>query len=49
MSRRLPKRVPDATYPNMYRIEWPDGRLSDMANLARVNDAIAAHLEERKL
>jgi hypothetical protein len=40
-----PKVVPDSTYPNMYRVRWPDGRLSDMVNLTRANDAVAAFLE----
>ena len=33
--------VPDDTYPNMYRVRWPDGSLSDMVNLSRANDAAA--------
>ena len=33
--------IPDAVYPNMWRVRWPDGRLSDMTNLTRANDAIA--------
>jgi hypothetical protein len=39
------KVVPDSTYPNMYRVRWPDGRLSDMVNLTRANDAVACFLE----
>jgi hypothetical protein len=31
--------VPDATWPGMWRIETSDGRLSDMANRARIRDA----------
>ena len=31
--------VPDAKYPNMFRMLWPDGALSDMANLTRIKDA----------
>jgi hypothetical protein len=34
--------VPDAVYPNMWRMAWPDGRLSDLANLARIKDAAVA-------
>jgi hypothetical protein len=34
--------VPDSIYPNMYRIQWPDGRLSDLANLTRIKDAAEA-------
>src|SRR5215813_9491510 len=39
---RMPhKIVPDSKYPNMYRIVLPDGRLSDMLNLSRAQDAAA--------
>lgn len=31
--------VPDAVYPDMYRIKHPDGRLSDLVNLTRAKDA----------
>lgn len=31
--------VPDAEYPAMWRVVWPDGSLSDMANIARAKDA----------
>jgi hypothetical protein len=34
--------VPDVVYPNMWRMAWPDGRLSDLANLARIKDAAVA-------
>jgi hypothetical protein len=51
--RRLPKPKlqPDAIYPGMWRVRWPDGRLSDMVNLSRAKDAIAAFIEstERRL
>jgi len=40
-----PKVVPDSTYPGMYRVRWLDGRLSDMGNLTRANDAVACFLE----
>jgi len=30
---------PDATWPGMYRIHWPEGEISDMANLSRACDA----------
>jgi hypothetical protein len=33
--------VPDPQYPGMYRVQWSDGRLSDMTNLTRAKDAIA--------
>ena len=35
--------VPDKTYSGMFRIEFPDGRLSDMVNLTRAKDAGRAH------
>jgi hypothetical protein len=31
--------VPDAAYTGMWRVAWPDGRLSDMVNLTRAKDA----------
>jgi hypothetical protein len=34
--------VPDAKWPGMYRLRFPDGRLSDMINLTRAKDALAA-------
>lgn len=46
--RRNPRAIPDTTYPGMWRVCWPDGRISDMANLSRVNDAIANFLDQRK-
>jgi hypothetical protein len=30
---------PDGCYPGMWRILWPDGRLSPMGNLTRAKDA----------
>jgi hypothetical protein len=36
---------PDSTYPGMWRLRWPDGDLSDMANIARAKDAAACFLE----
>ena len=33
--------ISDETYPEMHRVRWPDGNLSDMVNLARANDAAA--------
>lgn len=41
----LARVVPDDRYPGMWRIAWPDGRLSDMVNLARAKDAAAAIAE----
>jgi hypothetical protein len=40
--------VPDATYPNMWRVQWPDGLLSDMVNLSRANDDAARFNETRE-
>jgi len=42
---RPPKLVPDAVYPGMWRVQWPDGRLSDMTNLARAQDTAACFIE----
>ena len=33
--------VPDAKWPKMWRVEYPRGVLSDMANHARAKDAAA--------
>ena len=45
MSRRKPKVVPDAARPGMWRVRWPDGRLSDMTNLTRAKDAVTCFVE----
>ena len=37
--RALATVVPDSQWPGMWRIAWPDGRLSDMVNLSRAKDA----------
>ena len=37
---------PDSVCPGMWRVVWPDGRVSDMVNLARAKDA-AMTLAER--
>ena len=37
--------VPDECWPGMWRMVWPDGTQSDMANLARIKDAAAAICE----
>jgi hypothetical protein len=31
--RRMLRLVPDATYPNMWRVVYPDGELGDLKNL----------------
>jgi hypothetical protein len=38
--------IPDGQWPNMWRIRWADGEVSDMVNFARAKDAavtICAH------
>jgi hypothetical protein len=42
---RQPKLMPDATRPGMWRVRWPDGRLSDITNLTRAKDAINCFME----
>ena len=37
--------IRDDTYADMWRVQWPDGRLSDRANLTRTNDAAASFNE----
>jgi len=37
--------VRDSKYQGLWRVQWPDGQLSDMANLARAKDALAAYAE----
>jgi hypothetical protein len=31
--------VPDVVWPATWRLAWPDGELSNMANVARIKDA----------
>jgi hypothetical protein len=38
----LPPGLVHERYPGMYRLRLPDGRLSDMVNLTRAKDALAA-------
>jgi hypothetical protein len=42
---RKPRVLPDATHTGMWRVQWPDGRLSDMTNLTRAKDAVACFIE----
>lgn len=35
--------VPDATYPHLYRITYPNGWQSSPANLSRARDAAPGH------
>jgi hypothetical protein len=44
-SPRKPKVVPDAAHTGMWRVQWLDGRLSDMTNLTRAKDAVACFIE----
>jgi len=37
-----PRIAPDAKWPSMFRLRLRDGGLSDMVNLARAKDALAA-------
>lgn len=34
------KLVQDSVYPEMWRVKWPDGVVSDMVNKTRAKDAI---------
>ena len=45
MKQRQPKAVPDAAHPGMWRVQWPDDRLSDMTNLTRAKDAVTFFIE----
>jgi hypothetical protein len=45
MKQRQPKVVPDAVHRGMWRVRWPDGRLSDITNLTRAKDAVACFIE----
>ena len=44
-SRLLLRVVPDDRWANMWRVQWPDGRLSDMVNLSRAKDAAVAYAQ----
>jgi hypothetical protein len=37
--------VPDSAHRGMWRVRWPDGRLSDMTNLTRAKDAVTCFVE----
>ena len=37
--------APDGHSPSMWRMIWPDGQLSDIANLSRIRDAAAVICE----
>ena len=38
-TKALAEVIPDDEYAGMWRIRWPDGRVSDMVNLTRAKDA----------
>lgn len=44
------KIIADAKWPNMYRVEYPPGTISDMINLTRARDAavyiVSGHLNQ---
>jgi hypothetical protein len=40
--RKLLRVVPDQKYPGMWRVERPDGSLTDMANCSWAKDAATA-------
>src|SRR5215470_19294508 len=42
---RRPTLMPDSAHPGMWRVIWPDGRLSDMTSLTRAKDAVACFME----
>src|SRR5215470_4947669 len=44
-ARRHTHLIPDAKYPGMWRVCWPDGQRSEMTNLTRAKDALASFLE----
>ena len=37
--------VPDSVHHGMWRVQWPNGSLSDMTNLTRAKDAVACFME----
>ena len=37
--------IPDDRWPEVWRMAWPDGSLSDLANLSRIKDAAIAICE----
>lgn len=39
------KVIPDKKYKNLFRVEWPDGKISDMVNKTRAKDAIRCYEE----
>ena len=40
-----PKLEPASAYAGMWRVQWPDGGLSDITNLTRAQDAVACFME----
>ena len=41
--RKILTLVADETYPHLYRIRYPNGRISSPANLTRAKDAAYGH------
>ena len=37
--------APDPLWPAMFRVQWPDGSLSDLGNVSRIRDAAEALCE----
>lgn len=44
-SKKYPNLLQDKKYPEMYRVEWAKGDISDMVNKTRAKDAIVRYLE----
>jgi hypothetical protein len=44
-ARVMARIEPDANRPGMWRVRWPNGRLSDMTSLTRAKDAAACFIE----
>jgi len=42
-NKRVLALISDATYPHLYRIRYPDGWISSLANLTRAKDAAYGH------
>ena len=41
--------IPEATYPGMWRVRWPDGQVSPMANRTRCKEATIRFVRPRGL
>lgn len=47
--RQVCEVVPDEEYSAMWRVAWPGGAISDMANIARAKDAAMIEVRTRGL